>query len=144
LAEIVPLCPSMTVASPMDALGNGLRMIETLLEPAFAAARSLTPSPLKSFAVMRKAPVVPVLNCVGALNWPVLSPSSTVMLLVLLPPTARSSLPSLLKSPSASVKGPPNALKLVAVPKPPVPSPRNIEMVPPPRLAAAKSCFPHH
>ena len=88
------------------------------MKPEFATARSSLPSPLKSPTATAKGPD-PTAKLVAAPKLPVPVPSRTPMLLdvKLLFPTARSSLPSPLKSPSATERGFVPAAKLLAAVK---------------------------
>ena len=78
----------------------------------------------------------------AALNPPAPSPNNTDTLFEPLLATARSCLPSPLKSPTATKKGPLPTLKLVAAPKPPAPLPSKSETLASPVLATARSCLP--
>ena len=103
------------------------------LPPALAVARSCLPSPSKSPVATERGPV-PTLKGLplAAANEPAPSPSSTETLFELLLAVARSRLPSPLKSPVATEREPPPALKglPLAAANEPVPVPSNTETLP--------------
>src|SRR5262245_62409109 len=102
--------------------------MDTLLEPALAVARSRLPSLLKSPTATEKG-LVPAPKLVAVPKPPVPLPNrmDTLLELGLELAVARSRLPSLLKSPTATDQGAVPTPKLVAVPKPPVPLPNNMD-----------------
>ena len=118
----------------------------TLLLPwVFATARSGLPSPLKSPAVMNTGPNPTKKGLPEAgLNLPVPSPSNTVTVLPLVFATARSGLPSPLKSRTTNDSGSgPTAKGLPgAGMKPPVPFPGSTVTLLPVEFAVARSGTP--
>ena len=99
-------------------------------------------SPLKSARATERG-CVPTARLVAAPKLPVPSPNRIdtlpESLIDPLLATARSSLLSLLKSPTAIETGVSPAEKLAAVPKPPAPSPMRIETFVEPEFATARS-----
>ena len=117
----------------------------TLLLPAFATAMSSMPSRLKSATVIAIG-LVPATNglALAAANPPEPFPSNSVTLLPSGLATARSRMPSPLKSPVARACGPApvaNGLPLAGV-NPPELTPRSMVTVPSVVLAIARSRLP--
>src|SRR5436309_7499474 len=86
--------------------------------------------------------LLPAPKLVAALKLPAPSPKKIDTLAELKLATARSCLPSPLKSPTATEKGLVPAPKLVAALKLPAPSPKKIDTLFELKLATARSCLP--
>src|ERR1039458_10269748 len=126
---------------------------ETLPEVKLATARSGFPSPLKSPTAIEDG-LIPTGTgyVVAGAKFPAPSPFRIETVLSLKLVTARSRLPSLLKSPTATKDGlaPTAIVGVAAAEKPPAPSPKRIDTVPteeqfgsfPHQLATARSRTP--
>ena len=101
------------------------------------------PSPLKSPIATEIGPEpTGISGTAGEVNPPAPSPRRIETLFDELLATAKSCLPSLLKSPIATEKGRVPTTTAAAAVKPPAPSPRKIETLLVSRLATARSCMP--
>src|SRR2546426_1181250 len=129
-----PVATAKLMAAPKEPVPLPCRT-DTLLLFRFATARSCLLSPSKSPIATEQGPLptatnggrAPTAKLVGAPKEPVPLPSRMDTLLLPLLATARSCLPSLLKSPSAREAGLPPAPKLVGAPKVPVPVPSRMD-----------------